>query len=163
MATEIERKFRVRDDSWRAQIRRSSLLRQGYLANTARASIRVRLEDDQAKLSVKAMKPGLSRDEYEVAVPPADAREMLEKLCEGLTVQKWRHIVEYQGHEWEIDEFLAENAGLVIAELELAAEDEQFAPPAWLGLEVTGEERYYNFRLAQYPYRLWPENLLAAR
>lgn len=161
MAKEIERKFRLRSDAWRAEVRRSTLLRQGYLANTARASIRVRLEGERALLSVKGMQPGLTRDEYELPVPVADAREMLEQLCEGIPVEKWRHLVVHQGSEWEIDEFLGENAGLVIAELELEAEDAAFARPPWLGPEVTHEERYYNFRLSQRPYRHWPENLRA--
>jgi adenylate cyclase len=164
MAIEIERKFRVSSDAWRAEIRSSTLLRQGYLANTARASIRVRLSDrEQAWLSVKAVTPGLSRAEYEVSIAAPDAREMLERLCEGALIEKWRHIVCYQGHEWELDEFLGENAGLVIAELELESEDAQFAHPQWLGAEVTHDERYYNMRLSRRPFRHWPENLLAAR
>ena len=161
MAKEIERKFRVRSDAWRGEVQRSTLLRQGYLANTTRASIRVRLEGERALLSVKGMEPGMSRDEFEVAVPVADAREMLERLCEGLAIEKWRHIVLHEGSKWEIDEFLAENAGLVIAELELQSEDARFERPSWLGTEVTHDERYYNFRLSQKPYRHWPENLQA--
>lgn len=161
MATEIERKFRVRSDAWREGIRRSSWLRQGYLANNARVSIRIRLEGEVARLSVKAMKPGMSRDEYEIPMPTADARELLDRLCEGITIEKWRHIVQHEGCEWEIDEFVGENAGLVIAELELESEDAEFERPPWLGAEVTHDERYYNFRLSQKPYRHWPQNLQA--
>jgi adenylate cyclase len=161
MATEIERKFRVGDDSWRRQVRSRTLLRQGYLANTERASVRVRLAADQGWLSVKAMTPGRARAEYEVAIALADANEMLDRLCEGPLVEKWRHIVLHEGSEWEIDEFLGDNAGLVIAELELDCEDEEFVPPPWLGDEVTHDERYYNFRLSQHPWRQWPENLRA--
>jgi adenylate cyclase len=161
MAKEIERKFRVHSDAWRAEVERSTLLRQGYLANTARASIRVRLEGERALLSVKSMERGMSRDEYELSLPVADAREMLERLCEGIPIEKWRHIVVHEGSRWEIDEFLGENAGLVIAELELAHEQAAFARPSWLGAEVTLEERYYNFRLSQKPYRHWPQNLRA--
>ncbi len=163
MAKEIERKFRVSGDAWRSEVRRSTLLRQAYLANTERASIRVRLEGDSAaQLSVKAMRPGMTRDEYELPLAVADAREMLERLCVGIAIEKWRHIVVHEGSEWEIDEFLAENAGLVIAELELESEQDQFARPPWLGPEITHEERYYNFRLAQRPFRHWPQNLRAA-
>jgi adenylate cyclase len=161
MAKEIERKFRLRSDAWRAEVKCSTLLLQGYLANTARASIRVRVGGECALLSVKSMQPGLSRDEYEVPLPVADAREMLARLCEGIAVEKWRHIVPHAGSEWEIDEFLGENAGLVIAELELESETASFEYPAWLGPEVTHEERYYNFRLSQKPYRHWPQNLQA--
>src|SRR5580704_1133459 len=158
MATEIERKFRLANDDWRAHIRSSTLLRQGYLANTARASVRVRLAGDEGWLSVKAMTPGRARAEYEVSIPTSDAHEMLDRLCEGPLIEKWRHIVIYDGHEWEIDEFLGENAGLVIAELELDSEHEQFASPPWLGDEVTHDERYYNFRLSQQPWQRWPDN-----
>lgn len=161
MAKEIERKFRVRSDAWRAEVTRSTLLRQGYLANTARASIRVRLEGERALLSVKSMERGMSRDEYELPLPMADAHEMLDRLCEGIAIEKRRHIVPHEGSEWEIDEFLAENAGLVVAELELASEGASFVRPPWLGAEITYEERYYNFRLSQKPYRHWPENLQA--
>ena len=163
MGLEIERKFRVAGDAWRAQVSQSTLLRQGYIANTARASVRVRLAGEAGWLSVKAMTRGLSRAEYEAAIPAQEANEILDRLCEGPLIEKWRHIVVYQGNRWEIDEFLGANAGLVIAELELEAEDAVFARPSWLGLEVTHDERYYNFRLAEKPFRHWPENLLAGR
>ena len=163
MAVEIERKFRVSGDAWRAQARSRRLLRQGYLANTARASVRVRLDDDEGWLSVKSMRGGMTRDEYEVQIARTDAQEMLERLCEGFAIEKWRHLVDYAGHTWEVDEFLAENAGLVIAELELPAEDTPFERPPWLGAEITDEERFYNVRLSQKPFRHWPENLLASR
>jgi adenylate cyclase len=163
MGIEIERKFRLQDDRWRAEIRESTLLRQGYLANTPRASMRVRLAGSQGWLSVKAMTVGLARAEFEYPIPAAEAEHMLGQLCEGPGIEKWRHEVVHDGSAWEIDEFLGENAGLVIAELELETEEQPFTRPAWLGAEVTSEERYYNFRLAQHPYRLWPENLLASR
>jgi adenylate cyclase len=163
MGIEIERKFRLANEGWRAQVSGKTLLRQGYIANTARASVRVRLAGDEGWLSVKAMTRALSRAEYETVIPAQEANEMLERLCEGPLIEKWRHIVSYQGSEWEIDEFLGANAGLVIAELELQAEDAQFARPPWLGVEVTYDERYYNFRLSEKPYRHWPENLQAAR
>jgi adenylate cyclase len=163
MPTEIERKFRIANDAWRQQIRSSTLLRQGYLANTARASVRVRLAGDEGWLSVKAMTPGRARAEYEAAIPAEDANDMLQRLCQGPVIEKWRHIVIYDGHEWEIDEFLGENAGLLIAELELDSEHEEFASPPWLGDEVTHDERYYNFKLSEHPWRRWPENLQAHR
>lgn len=162
MAVEIERKFRVINDAWRDTVRTSTLLRQGYLANTARASIRVRLAGEAGWLSVKAMTPGRSRAEYEAAIPAADANEMLGRMCEGPLIEKWRHIVVCAGDHWEIDEFLGENAGLVIAELELDSEQQAFVMPDWLGAEVTDDQRYYNFRLSQHPYGRWPENLRAA-
>ena len=163
MAIEIERKFRLASEAWRGEVSHKTLLRQGYLANTTRASVRVRQAGDSAWLSVKAMTRALARAEYEVAIPLPDASDMLDRLCEGPLIEKWRHIVIYQGSEWEIDEFLGENAGLLIAELELEAEDAVFARPPWLGVEVTHDERYYNFRLSEKPYRHWPENLRAGR
>jgi adenylate cyclase len=155
MAIEIERKFRVVDDGWRAAVGSSTLLRQGYLANTTRASIRVRLAGEGAVLSVKAMTPGRARAEFEADIAAVDAQEMLSRLCEGPLIEKWRHIVVHAGDRWEIDEFLGDNAGLVIAELELDSEQQEFARPAWLGEEVTDDQRYYNFRLSQHPYREW--------
>jgi adenylate cyclase len=163
MAIEIERKFRLLNDSWRAEVRESTLLRQGYLANTARASVRVRVAGAQGWLSVKSMTGSIARAEFEYPIAVADAEQMLGCLCDGPRIEKWRHLVVHDGNGWEIDEFLGENAGLVVAELELTAEDQPFSRPAWLGPEVSSEERYYNFRLAQHPYRLWPENLVAAR
>jgi adenylate cyclase len=163
LGVEIERKFRLTNDAWRPQVRERQLLRQGYLANTRLASVRVRVAGDAGWLSVKSMTRGLSRAEYEFGIPLADAQEMLERLCEGPLIEKWRHIVEYQGHTWEIDEFLGANAGLVVAELELEAEDAPFAHPPWLGAEVTHDERYYNMHLVTRPFRHWPENLLASQ
>ena len=163
MAVEIERKVRLANEGWRERVLHSTLLRQGYIANTPRASVRVRLAGEAGWLSVKSMTRSLSRAEYEAAIPAQDANEMLDRLCEGPLIEKWRHIVVYQGSEWEIDEFLGENAGLVIAELELQSEQAQFERPPWLGAEVTHDERYYNFRLSVKPYRHWPENLQALR
>jgi adenylate cyclase len=156
MAIEIERKFRVIDDGWRAAVGSSTLLRQGYLANTLRASIRVRVGGESAWLSVKAMTPGRARAEFEADIAATDAQQMLSQLCEGALIEKWRHIVVHAGDRWEIDEFLGDNAGLVIAELELDSEEQDFARPTWLGEEVTDDQRYYNFRLSQHPYREWP-------
>jgi adenylate cyclase len=163
VSIEIERKFRLSSEGWRGAVLCKTLLRQGYIANTPLASVRVRLAGADGWLSVKAMTRALARAEYEVAIPAAEAHEMLERLCEGPLIEKWRHIVIYQGSEWEIDEFLGANAGLVVAELELDAEDAVFARPPWLGVEVTHDERFYNFRLSQHPFRHWPENLQAAR
>jgi adenylate cyclase len=101
------------------------------------------------------MTPGIARAEYEAALSAADAGAMLEQLCDGPLIEKWRNLVVYENHYWEIDEFLGENAGLVVAEIELTSEHEEFARPAWLGAEVTADVRYYNFKLATEPYRHW--------
>jgi adenylate cyclase len=162
MAIEIERKFLLCNEGWRAAVQERTLLRQGYLANTERCSVRVRLAGDQGWLSVKAMTPGIARAEYEVAIEAADAGAMLGELCPGPLIEKWRHIVVYENHRWEIDEFLGENAGLIVAEIELTSESAEFARPAWLGAEVTADVRYYNFRLATEPYRLWRSDAAGA-
>lgn len=165
MGTEIERKFLVNGTAWRGDVASSALLRQGYLANTGKASVRVRItgqgvcEDGtcdvtEAWLSVKSMTPGLMRQEYEYRIPVEEAESLL-ALCEGPLLEKWRHFVPAGDHRFEVDEFLGDNAGLVVAEVELDHPDETFPRPAWLGLEVTSHERYYNFRLATYPYRDW--------
>jgi adenylate cyclase len=155
MGVEIERKFLGTGDAWRAAASSRALLRQGYLANTVRASVRVRRAGDAAWLSVKSMTRALVRDEYEYPIPLADAEAMLERLCAGPRVDKLRHLVSFAGHEWEVDEFLGDNAGLVVAELELDDADEPFERPPWLAGEVTHLERYYNFNLATRPYSQW--------
>ncbi|HTP39771.1 MAG TPA: CYTH domain-containing protein [Steroidobacteraceae bacterium] len=155
MALEIEHKFLVRDESWRDAVQNRELLRQGYLANTRRCSVRVRMAGEFGWLSVKAMTPGIARAEYEVAIPPEDANAMLDSLCEGPLIEKWRHELSYAGHWWEIDEFLGANAGLVVAEIELPGMNTPFERPAWLGEEVTHDVRYYNFKLAVNPWSTW--------
>lgn len=155
MAVEIERKFLVTSAAWRADAARSESLRQGYLANTARSSIRVRVAGSAAWLSVKSMTPGVSRLEFEYPIPLPDAAILLDQLCDGPRVDKVRHVVPVDGHEWEVDEFLGDNAGLVVAELELDRPDGAFTRPPWLGAEVTHEARYYNFNLAARPYAAW--------
>ncbi len=156
MGVEIERKFLVTGEAWRAAAASREVLRQGYLANTGRASVRVRRAGDAAWLSVKSMTRAIVRDEYEYPIPMADADAMLDRLCDGPRVEKVRHLVTVGAHAWEVDEFLGDNAGLVVAELELDDADEPFERPAWLGAEVTHLERYYNFNLATRPYSQWP-------
>lgn len=155
MALEIERKFRVTGDAWRHEVVRSLDMRQGYLAGEGgRASVRVRLEGDQARLNIKAAVVGSARDEYEYPMPVEDCRRLLETLCVG-RVEKIRHYVERDGLTWEIDEFLNDNAGLVVAEVELDAEDQAFAKPDWLGHELTDDRRFYNHHLALHPWNTW--------
>ena len=158
MPVEIERKFLVTGDAWRRDVSRSVRMAQGYLAGppASRCSVRIRVAGDEAWITVKAATPGVERDEYEYAVPAADAERMLATLC-GARVQKIRHHVGVGGHLFEIDEFLGENAGLVVAEIELSHADEPFERPAWLGREVTPEARYYNVNLPDHPYSRWSE------
>ena len=130
-------------------------MRQAYLANTERAAVRIRVAGDKATLNIKHMRIGPSRSEYEYPVPLEDALEVLEKLCISAEVCKTRYYLELGTHTWEIDVFEGENAGLIVAEIELGSEDEEFTRPGWLGEEVTHDERFYNAALARLPYCRW--------
>lgn len=161
MGIEIERKFRVNGDSWRGQVTHSVRMAQGYLndadalrSGRQRASVRVRIAGGEAFLNLKSRELGHTRQEFDYAVPVSDAEALLE-LCVGGRIDKVRHYVEFAGHTFEVDEFFAENAGLIVAELELAHADDVFARPDWLGEEVTDEARYYNLALAERPYSMW--------
>jgi adenylate cyclase len=160
MGIEIERKFLLRGDAWRAQAQRSLRMVQAYLGGE-RCSIRVRIEGDVAFLNLKSKDLGARRMEFEYPVPLADAEQMLAAFG-GQQVAKTRHFVERGGHIWEIDEFSGDNAGLVVAEIELGAEDEAFERPDWVGDEVTMDPRYYNVNLARVPFREWADGALPA-
>lgn len=155
MGREIERKFLIKDDSWRAVVNRRLQVIQGYLANNERCSVRVRLSGDTGYLNIKDMKIGVSRAEYEWSIPVDEAREILYTLCAPGLIEKTRHYVAMGPHVWEIDVFDGANQGLVVAEIELSAIDEEFLRPPWLGEEVTDDSRYYNVCLAQAPYNTW--------
>ena len=155
MALEIERKFLVVDEGWRRLADAGTRYRQGYLAGNERCSVRVRLAADAAWLNIKGATIGASRSEFEYPVPPGDAAAMLEGLCGGQVLEKVRYRVRHGDHLWEVDCFEGANAGLVVAEVELAAEDEPFERPPWVGEEVTHLRRYYNAALVQHPYREW--------
>ena len=161
MAIEIERKFLLHDDRWRALIVRSRRFAQGYLvgaaahaAGLARASVRLRVAGTDAWLNIKSARSTIEREEFEYPIPHADAERMLAQLC-GPIVEKIRHDVPVDGFVFEVDEFLGANAGLVVAEIELPAADAAFPRPVWLGREVSRDERYLNVHLAEYPYSTW--------
>jgi adenylate cyclase len=155
MGLEIERKFLLKDDSWRGAVDRSVRMRQVYLGGVG-VSVRVRIEGDAANLNIKQLRIGASRDEFEYVIPMADALRLME-LAEGGHTEKVRHFVEHAGMTWEIDEFHGANEGLVVAEIELDSPDQEFEKPSWLGREVTDDERYYNVALAKNPFHEWPE------
>ncbi|MBU0501096.1 MAG: CYTH domain-containing protein [Gammaproteobacteria bacterium] len=155
MGVEIERKFLVIDDSWRGQVVSSERLSQGYLCNQGVTSVRVRIAGDRANLNIKSGGLTVSRQEYEYEIPLADAGEMLKDLAAGGLVEKTRYHVRCGDHVWDLDVFEGANAGLVMAEIELASEDESFAMPAWAGREVSGDPRYYNVNLIDHPYMKW--------
>jgi adenylate cyclase len=154
MAQEIERKFRVANDDWRAMATSSSSLKQGYLSSSAEATVRVRLEDNLGTLTIKSKTEGITRNEFEYAIPAQEAKELL-MLCSGPLIEKIRYRIPQENHTWEIDVFEGDNDGLIIAEIELTSEEDYFAKPQWLGEEVSGDSQYYNSNLATHPYVNW--------
>ena len=158
MPIEIERKFLVEGDAWRRDVSRSERMAQGYLAGppASKCSVRVRIAGEIAHLNIKSATAGVARDEYEYAIPLADAERMLATLA-GALVEKIRHHVEIESHLFEVDEFVGANERLVVAEIELPRADAAFPHPPWLGREVTDLVRYYNVRLATHPYSAWSE------
>ena len=161
MAIEIERKFLLASDDWRAGIEHSESLAQGYLVGaqalrdgSARASVRARLAGDKAWLNIKAATRGIARTEFDYPIPLDDARTLLDSMCDGV-LEKVRHHVRVEGVLFEIDEFHGDNQGLIVAEVELPAEDAPFPRPSWLGREVSDLARYYNVNLIGHPYRQW--------
>ena len=156
MGVEIERKFLLANEGWRGQ-GIATRMRQGYLVADPVRTVRVRIEGGRAVLTIKGKSTGAARGEWEYDIPIADATELLDGLCEQPQVEKIRHRIEHAGHTWEVDEFLGLNAGLFVAEIELGAEDEAFEKPDWIGVEVTGDKRYYNSSLIRQPYSQWPD------
>lgn len=155
MGVEIERKFLVVNDSWRETASPGMRYRQGYLSTDPGNSVRVRVCGDKAWLNIKSAVVGVARCEYEYRIPSADAHAILEELCVKPLIEKTRFIVEHDGLAWEIDVFEGDNAGLVVAELELDSAGDAFMLPAWAGEEVSGDVRYYNQRLVGHPYSKW--------
>ena len=163
MGIEIERKFLVTSDAWRAAAHEVVPMAQGYLNDLAtvdsgamRTSVRVRIAGEDAFINLKSRELGHTRQEFDYPIPVADARALL-ALCVGGVIDKRRHYVTHAGHVWEVDEFLGDNAGLVVAELELDSADEHFAMPQWAGREATDAPRYYTLALASRPYSQWSE------
>ena len=168
MGIEIERKFLVTSDAWREAAHEVVPMAQGYINDMAamdngsqKASVRVRIEGGKAWLNLKSRELGHTRQEFNYPLPVEDARALL-GLCVGGLIDKRRHYVRHEGHLWEVDEFLGENAGLVVAEIELRSADEAFAMPAWAGKQVTDALRYYNLALASRPYSQWADGERAA-
>lgn len=156
MPQEIERKFLVTDTSYRELATSSSHIVQGYICSDKGRTVRIRIRNDKGYLTIKggSNAAGLSRYEWEQEIDVADAHDLL-KLCEPGVIDKVRYLVPSGNHVFEVDEFAGENQGLVIAEVELAAENEPYTKPAFIGQEVTGNRRYYNSHLRVYPYSIW--------
>jgi len=154
MAVEIERKFLVRDNRWKS-LGKGVLLRQGYLSSDPDRIVRVRIEGDTAMMTIKGRSTGATRGEWEYPIPLIDAVAFLEQLCEQPLIEKYRYRIEHEGMVWEVDDFLGDNAGLVVAEIELESENQQFSKPDWVSEEVTHDARYYNANLIKHPFSKW--------
>lgn len=154
MGIEIERKFLVRGEAW-CPVAAGLLYRQGYLSTDPGRTVRVRLAGEAAWLTIKGPPEGLLRPEFEYPIPVADANEMLDRLCRRPLIEKIRHRVSHGGRTWEVDEFLGDNAGLLLAEVELDRPDEEVELPPWAGEEVTEDPRYANAALVDRPFSRW--------
>jgi len=158
MALEIEHKFLLASDDWRREIDHSLHFKQGYLTSSPLSSIRVRISGDSAWLNIKSATIGNQRLEFEYAIPFSDANAILDELCCRPLVEKIRHFVPREPFVWEIDEFLGDNAGLIVAEIELPDIGAAFEKPVWLGKEITYDTRYYNNNLSLHPFKNWGQN-----
>lgn len=154
MPQEIEHKYLVRLDVWKPT-ESGVLFRQGYLSTAEQRVVRVRIAGERAYLTIKGSAHGITRPEFEYAIPVADAATMLDLLCERPLIEKTRYCQSFGGKTWEIDVFHGDNAGLVVAEVEVASESEQIEPPPWLGREVSSDPRYFNSNLVSNPYKNW--------
>ncbi len=155
MAYEIERKFLVTSESWRDQVYKTLQIKQAYFCNTEKASLRVRVSNESGFISSKSMTMDIRRHEFEYEIPLHDAEFMLKYMCMGRPVIKKRHLVKIDQHVWEVDEFLEDNEGLIVAEIELGHEKEAFIKPDWAGQEVSNDPRYINLSLVSNPYKTW--------
>ena len=153
MAVEIERRFLVKSEAWRGLVT-PKLLYQGYLSVEKERTMRVRIVGDEAWVTIKGYISDVSRHEFEYAIPVQDALTILEQMC-PFKMKKHRYCIEHQGHVFEVDEYFGDNAPLVVAEIELATEDTEFARPEWLGEEITHDGRFTNAYLSQHPYTTW--------
>jgi adenylate cyclase len=154
MSVEIERKFLVRGTAWKA-LGKPVAMRQGYLSAHPDRTVRVRIEGDCATLTIKGRSQGATRGEWEYPIPLADAEDLLDGLCERPLIEKARTRIQHAGMVWEVDEFFGDNLGLVVAEIELATEDQAFEKPDWVGEEVTQDTRYFNSSLMKQPFKSW--------
>jgi CYTH domain-containing protein len=154
MGKEIERKFLLKNDSWRS-LAKGTKYRQGYLNSAKERIVRVRTIDDKGFLTIKGITIGATRVEYEYEILEKEATAMLDELCEKPIIEKNRYKIDFAGFIWEVDEFFGDNQGLIVAEVELESEDQSFEKPEWIGDEVTGDPKYFNSNLILNPYTKW--------
>jgi adenylate cyclase len=157
MPTEIERKFLIDPDKWETVTKPiGKLYKQGYVLSEENRIVRIRVTDDRAYLTLKGATQGISRSEYEYAIPVDEGNEILKNFATS-AVEKIRYIIEFAGHTWEVDVFSGNNKGLIVAEIELQHEDEIFEKPAWVTAEVSHDSRYSNASLSVKPYKDWEQ------
>ena len=154
MGKEIERKFLIKGDRWRA-LARGTRYRQGYLSTVKERTVRVRTIADRGYLTIKGVTEGISRVEFEYEIPVEDADILLDGLCERPLIEKDRYKIQHGGHTWEVDEFFGDNAGLILAEVELESEQQAYEKPEWIDREVSDDPRYFNANLIANPYSNW--------
>ncbi len=157
MGTEIERKYLVKLEAWQPPVNGNEI-RQGFIYGKNRVVTRVRIKNNKAFLTLKGETEQITRREFEYEIPKPDAEILLEEFCEKPLIEKTRYVVDHGGKVWEVDKFYGDNAGLMIAEIELESEDETFELPEWAGKEVSEDPRYYNSNLAKDPYCKWKES-----
>ncbi|MFT7072041.1 CYTH domain-containing protein [Patiriisocius sp. Uisw_017] len=153
---EVERKFLVKNEAYKAEARSKKRIVQGFLNTHPERTVRVRIKGDKGFLTIKGKgnDSGTTRFEWEKEIVVTEAQALL-KLCEEGSIEKFRYEVKVENHVFEIDEFSGNNKGLIVAEVELSSENEKFEKPDWLGQEVTGEIKYYNSQLSQHPFMNW--------
>ena len=154
MGKEIERKFLIKGEAWRA-LAQGTMYRQGYLNSAKERTVRVRTVGEKAFLTIKGITVGATRAEYEYEIPFGDCNALLDNLAEKPLIEKKRYKIKRGDFTWEIDEFFGENLGLIVAEIELLSEDQAFDKPEWVGEEVTGDPRYFNSNLIKHPFTKW--------
>ena len=157
MAKEIEHKFTVKSDKYKS-LATSTHYRQGYIPTQNGMTVRVRIAGEKGFITLKDKTICMSRNEFEYEIPAAEARQMLDTMCDKPQIEKYRYVIPAeQGLKWEVDEFLGDNAGLVVAEIEVPTEDTKFSLPEWVDKEVTGDKKYNNSQLCKKPYKEWGE------
>ncbi len=159
MGIEIERKFLLETDDWKAAVTETHVIKQGYLQSgleaSQKSSVRIRISDDTANINIKSVDLTMVRQEFEYAIPLVDAHQLMTSLCDDIVISKTRYHVPYGQHLWEVDIFEGENEGLQMAEIELNSLDEAFEKPSWIGEEVSHDKRFYNIYLLKHPFRMW--------
>lgn len=158
MAKEIERKFIVKGNSWKKDVIKEKSLEQGYIFSSENKSLRIRIANNKAFLTIKGKTEGISRDEFEYEIPKTDAQSLLKKYCDNNPILKKRYYLMIEGNEWTIDEFFGQNKGLVLAEIELESENQEINLPEWIEKEVSYDNRYFNTHLSKHPFTTWEKD-----